>query len=85
MHRHNPLLEIKRTGIIKIVWKDRTCTVKKMQVLNGILHILFCYVDDNPTLTEKDRNGFRLSAFGIDNSQVQTIKAINFKATSPVA
>jgi len=85
MHRHNPLEEIKNTGIIKITWKDRTCTVKKMQVLSGTLAIHYCYCDDDPALLERDKNGFQLSAFDINSRQIQTLQAINFKETSPAS
>lgn len=85
MHQHNPVNEIKSTGIIKITWKDRTCTVKKMEVINRTLVVEYCYCDDDPAILERDKNGYQLSAFDIRRRQISTIEAINFKETNPVS
>lgn len=79
MQRHNPTLDIRTTGVIKIAWADRTCTVSKMKVDNNTLVIHYCYCDDNPELIEKDRNGYKLSAFGISQQQISAIQHVDFK------
>lgn len=82
MHQHNLLEDIKRTGVIKITWKDRTCSVAAVKLINTELIIYYTYCDDNPDLIEKDKNGYQLSVFNINDNQLSTIASVKFVKNS---